>query len=176
MNEGRVRVGWRTVVGFVLFTLSILWPVVIPVLPFLGASTAMTAAISGFMLLAAEVMMISAAAIAGKEGFAVIKGTLSGFLKTYGPPREVNRIRYTIGLIMFAAPLVFAWAAPYFGHHLPGYEDGQLIYAIVGDILLLSSLFVLGGGFWDKLHALVKHDAYAVIPDELTAVEKPEGA
>ena len=75
---------------------------------------------------------------------------------------------------MFATPLAFGWAAPYFGNHLPGFEHGRLIYAIVGDVLLLISLFVLGGGFWAKLRSLFKHDAYAVIPDEPAAERTSE--
>jgi hypothetical protein len=35
------------------------------------------------------------------------------------------------------------------------------VYVIGGDVLLVSSLFVLGGEFWDKLRALFVHDARA---------------
>jgi len=161
---------WRVKVGFAIFVASIGWPVLIPVLPLVGVSATATAAFSGVMLVAAEFMLLAGAAIAGKEGFAFIKATVFGFLKSYGPPSEVSRTRYRIGLVMFATPLAFGWAAPYFGHHLPGFDDGQLIYAIAGDVLLLISLFVLGGGFWDKLRSLFKHNAYAVIPESV-----PEG-
>ena len=75
---------------------------------------------------------------------------------------------------MFATPLVFGWASPYFAHHIPGFEAGRLIYAVVFDVLLLISLFVLGGGFWDKLRSLFKHGAYAVIPDKPAAAGKSE--
>jgi hypothetical protein len=34
----------------------------------------------------------------------------------------------------------------------------------VGDLLLISSLFVLGGDFWDKLRALFVHGAKVQIP------------
>jgi len=169
MSDKRPKVGWQVQVGFAIFVASIGWPVLLPVLPLLGVSTTTTAAFGGIMLVAAEVMLIAGAAIAGKEGFAFIKKTVFGFLRSYGPPREVSRTRYTIGLVMFTVPLVFGWASPYFGHHIPGFESGRLIYAIVFDVLLLISLFVLGGNFWDKLRSLFKHDAYAVIPDEPAA-------
>jgi hypothetical protein len=165
MSDEQPQFGWRAKVGFAIFVASIGWPVFMPILPLLGVSTTATAAFSGVMLVAAEVMLVAAAAIAGKEGFAVIKATVFGFLRSYGPPREVSRARYTIGLLMFTTPLAFGWASPYFGHHLPGFEGGQLIYAIVFDLMLLTSLFVLGGGFWDKLRSLFKYSAYAVIPD-----------
>ncbi len=116
--------------------------------------------------MAAEILLIAAAAVAGKEGFALIKAWVFAFLRTYGPPRKVGRRRYSIGLVMFAIPLAFAWATPYLGHFVPGFAYGQLIYALSLDVLLLTSLFVLGGEFWDKLRSLFRHNAYAVIPHE----------
>jgi hypothetical protein len=174
MSDEQPQAGWRVKLGLAIFVASIGWPVLIPALLLLGVSTTTTAAISGVMVVAAEFMLVAGAAVAGKEGFAFIKAKIFGFLKSYAPPTEVSRLRYTIGLVMFATPLAFGWAAPYFGHHFPGFEQGQLIYAIVGDVLLLISLFVLGGGFWDKLRSLFKHDAYAVIPDEPAAERKSE--
>lgn len=174
MSDERPQFGWRVKVGLSIFVVSIGWPILIPILPLLGVSATATAAVSGVMLVAADVMLVAAAAIAGKEGFAVIKATVFRFLRPYGPPREVSRARYTIGLVMFITPLAFGWASPYFGHHLPGFDGGQLVYAITGDVLLLASLFVLGGGFWDKLRSLFKHDAYAIILDGHTAERTSE--
>jgi hypothetical protein len=166
MGDKQPQAGWRVKVGLAIFAASIGWPVLIPILLLLGVSKTVTAAVSGFMLVAAEFMLLGAAAIAGKEGFSLIKDTVFGFLKSHGPPSKVSRTRYTIGLVMFMTPLAFGWVSPYFGRHLPGYEAGRVIYAIVFDVLLFSSLFVLGGGFWDKLQSLFKFNAYTVIPDE----------
>jgi hypothetical protein len=166
MSDEQVQVGWRVRVGFAIFVASISWPVLIPILPLLGASTTATATFSGVMLIAAEVMLIAGAAIAGKEGFAFIKAKVFGVLKSYGPPREVSRTRYIIGLVMFTTPLAFGWVSPYVAQHLPGFTDNRLIYAIPFDVLLLISLFVLGGAFWDKLRSLFMHDAYAVLPSK----------
>ena len=121
------------------------------------------------MVVAAELMLVAGAAVAGKEGFAFIKGKVFGWLRRYGPPRTVSRRRHRIGLAVFALPLAFGWAAPYLGNHLPGFDTKKLFYAISGDVLLLSSLFVLGGDFWDKLRSLFRHDANAVIPDKPAA-------
>ena len=119
------------------------------------------------MVVAAELMLIAGAAIAGKEGFAFIKATAFGFLRSHAPPREVSRSRYKIGLMMFATSLIFGWASPYFGHHLPGFETNALVYAIAGDALLLIALFVLGGAFWEKLRSLFQYNAHAIFPDKL---------
>jgi hypothetical protein len=65
---------------------------------------------------------------------------------------------------MFAVPIVGGWAAPYMMHHLPGYESRPFLYALPGDVLLVASLFVLGGEFWDKLRSLFVHGAKARFP------------
>ena len=171
MSDEQPEFGWRVRVGFALFVVSIGWPVLIPILPLLGVSTTATAAFGGVMLVAAEFMLIAGAAIAGKEGFAFIKAKVFGFLKSYGPPREVSRTRYNIGLVMFTTPLAFGWVSPYVAQHLPGFTDNRLIYAMPLDVVLLVSLFVLGGGFWDKLRSLFRHDAYAVIPSRASRGE-----
>jgi len=166
--------GWRTWLGLALFVVSIGWPVLIPILPLLGASATVTASFSGAMIVLADLMLLLGAAVAGQEGFAFIKARVFGILRSCDPPRNVSRTRYTIGLMMFAAPMIFGWASPYFGHHLPGFESGALIYAVAGDVLLLISLFILGGAFWDKLRSLFQHNAYAIFPDKLATEGEPQ--
>ena len=163
------KTGWRVKVGFAIFVTSIGWPVLIPILPLLGVSGTAIATFSGAMLVAAEFMILAGAAIAGKDGFAFIKAKVFGFLKSYGPPKKVSRTRYTIGLVMFVVPLLLGWASPYFGHHIPGFKEHTMTYAVGGDVLLLISLLVLGGDFWDKLQSLFVHDATAVIPEKPSA-------
>ena len=174
MTVEQPHANWRTTVGIAILVASIGWPVLIPILPLVGVSTTATAAFSGVMVVAADLMLIAGAAIAGKAGFASIKAKVFGLLRLCGPPREVSRRRYTIGLVIFSIPLAFGWASPYFGHHIPGFASGQLICAVALDILLLISLFVLGGDFWDKLRALFDHNAYAVIPSTSAAERTPD--
>jgi hypothetical protein len=169
MKEDQSRTGWRVKVGFVIFVASIGWPVLLPILPLLGVSGTTVAAFVGVMMVAAEIMLLAGVAIAGKDGFAFIKSKVFGLLKSYGPPKKVRRTRYTMGLVMFALPVLLGWASPYFGHHIPGYDEHPLIFAITGDVLLLIGLFLLGGDFWDKLRSLFFYDATAVIPDEAAA-------
>lgn len=165
MTEGQTGVGWRVKAGFVVFVASLAWPVLLPILPLLGASGATVAAFAAIMAVAAEIMLLAGAALAGKEGFALIKSRVFGFLKTLGPPKGVSRARYSMGLVLFTLPLLFGWASPYFGHHIPGFDEHPLTFATAGDVVLLISLFVLGGDFWDKLRALFVHGARAVFPE-----------
>mgnify|MGYP000308387332 CR=1 FL=1 len=147
--------GWRLKLGVALFGLSIALPVLgLPLVAAMGLWAAPVATVSGAMLVGAEVLGIVAVAVMGKSGYGYIMNRVFGFLKQYGPPAEVSRTRYTIGLVMFAVPIVLGWLAPYAADLIPGYLGNQLTYAIVGDLLLLVSLFVLGGNFWDKIRAL----------------------
>jgi hypothetical protein len=157
--------GWRLKFGVAVFGLSIVLPVLgVPLVAAMGLSAATVATISGALLAGSEVLGIVAVAVMGKSGYAYIKNRVFGFLKQYGPPAEVSRARYTVGLIMFAVPIVFGWVAPYAADLVPGYPGNEFTYAIIGDLLLLVSLFVLGGDFWDKLRALFIRGAKVVFP------------
>ena len=156
--------GWRIKVALILLLVSFGWPVLLPVLPFVGFSGTAIAAFSGAMLVMGELLLVSAVAIAGKQGFAYIKAKVFGILKAYGPPKTVSRTRYIIGLVIFMVPVLVGWGTPYFGDYIPGYQENEFTVAIVGDVLLLVSLGVLGGDFWDKIRSLFLPSARAMIP------------
>jgi hypothetical protein len=151
---------WRFKSGVALFVLSIAVPLIgIPIVTSLGVSAAVTASVSGVLLVGAEIMGILAVVVMGKEGYAYIKSRVFGFLKQYGPPQKVSRRRYRLGLVMFSVPILFGWVSIYAGQLIPGFTDNPLPFALCGDILLLASLFVLGGNFWDKIRALFIYDS-----------------
>lgn len=95
----------------------------------------------------------------GKQGFIHLKEIVAKYFKKYGPAERVTRNRYRFGLILFILPLLMAWTLPYVGHLLPFYQENLLTFSIAGDVLFVSSLFVLGGEFWDKLQALFVYEA-----------------
>ena len=176
-NDKRPAAGWRIRVAFALFIVSIFWPVLVPIMPLIGISGGQIAAFSGAMVVLAEVMILAGVAIAGKEGFAYVKAKVMGILKAYGPPKTVGPTRYAVGLVMFAVPLVVGFLSPYLEHFqaaqflpqavaefVPGRAENVLTLALVFDIMLVTSLFVLGGDFWDKLRSLFIHDARATFP------------
>jgi hypothetical protein len=152
--------GWRLKLGAVLFGLSILLPILgIPVVTAFGLSAGMIASVSGVILVAAEVIGLLAIAVMGKPGYTYIKSRVFGFLKQYGPPRKVSRLRYNIGLVMFSVPILFGWVSIYAAELIPGFTRHPLPYAIGGDILLVAGLVMLGGNFWDKIRSLFVYDA-----------------
>ena len=147
--------GWGLKLGVAIFVLSIILPVVgIAAVAALDLSPTITATVSGASLMGGEVLGLLAVVIMGKQGYLYIKSRIFRFLKRHGPPQEVSRGRYNIGLVMFCIPLLFAWVSVYAADYIPGFLENPLPYAIGGDLLLIVSLFVLGGDFWDKLKAL----------------------
>ena len=154
--------GWRFKASLALFIFSIVVPAAgLLLVGTLGLSVTLTATVSGALLMGGELLGIAAVAIMGKPGYEYIKTRFFGFLKRYGPSQQVGRVRYNLGLIMFCTPILFAWLSLYLGDYIPGYAHDPLPYALAGDILLLASLFVLGGDFWDKLRSLFVHNAVA---------------
>jgi hypothetical protein len=164
---GQAAGGWRLKLGVAIFLFSIILPVAgVPIVSSFDLSTTMTATFSGALLVTAEILGVLAIAVMGKSGFAFIKNSVFGFLKQYGPPDRVSRLRYTVGLVMFGIPLLFALMSGYIADHIPGLTQNPLPYAIAGDITLIFSLFVLGGDFWDKVQALFLYDAKVVVDEE----------
>ena len=154
------KAGWRLRLGLFIFILGFLSPLSIPLVTSSGLSTEWKTIISGALAVGIpEIFSIAAIAIMGKSGFNYIKERFFGFIKKYGPPERVSQTRYRIGLVMFSLPLLFGWIGPYISPHIPGYEANRFVLNIIGDLLLVSSLFVLGGEFWDKVRGLFVHDA-----------------
>ena len=157
-----IEFGWKLKLGLALFIISILIPLLgIPVITGLSLSTTLTTTISGAMLMTGELLGVTSVAVMGKPGFAFIKARVAGIIKQYGPPQTVSRTRYTIGLFMFVLPVLFGWVMPYVADYIPGLSDHLLVYALTGDVILICSLFVLGGDFWDKLSSIFIYDAKA---------------
>jgi hypothetical protein len=144
--------------GGSVFVAGLLTPLLVPLVAVSELATEWKAGLSGLLLLGIpELFMLAAVAVLGKEGFAYLKGKLFGMLGRVAPPDVVSRRRHRIGLLMLLAPLVIGWLAPYVGHLIAAYAENRLLVAVLGDLLLLGSLIVLGGDFWDRLRALFVH-------------------
>jgi hypothetical protein len=157
--------GWRFRLGLTIFVIGFISPLSIPLVTASGLPSQWKAVISGALAVGIpEVFSIVAIAIMGKSGFNYMKERIFRFLKKHGPPDVVSRTRYRIGLVMFTLPVLFGWLGPYVSHYIPGYEANQFVVSAVGDLLFVSSLFVLGGDFWDKVRALFIYGAKAQFP------------
>ena len=159
--------GWRFRLGLALFVLSCISPLAIPLVTVLNLPLAWKATISGFLLVGLpEVFALLAVAVLGKAGFSYLKGKFFAIFKKYTLPRGVSRGRYRLGLIMFIIPLVLGWVGAYVGYLIPAYVEHRFAVNFAADLLWLSSLFVLGSDFWDKVRALFIYRAKAVIPQQ----------
>jgi hypothetical protein len=85
-------------------------------------------------------------------------------LKRALPAGKVSRLRYNIGLGLLIPHVIFAYLTFYAPHWLPGYDEHRVTMNMTADFLLVITLFILGGEFWEKLRALFIYDAKAGIP------------
>ncbi|MFC1798369.1 transporter suffix domain-containing protein [Thermodesulfobacteriota bacterium] len=167
-SEQQTGLPWRLKLGIAVFIVGFLSPLLIPVVKSIEIPTAWKVTISGALAVGVpEIFAIVAVAIMGKPGFNAMKAYFFKMVKPYSPPDQVSHTRYRIGLVMFVLPLLFGWLAPYVPSFIPGYDLQVLMANMLGDIMFISSLFVLGGNFWDKVRALFVHDATTKFPDHL---------
>jgi hypothetical protein len=173
MTNDPVHPDWRFRIGVIVFVVSWCSPLLIPLVTASGLPAHWKTIISGALAVGIpEIGTILAIAIMGKSGFDTMKKRIFGFLKKHGPPDRVGLARYRIGLVMFVMPLLFGWLSPYLQGLVPQIDAYRNVLAITGDLLLIGSLFVLGGNFWDKVRSLFVHDAIAVMPEK-SGSEKP---
>ena len=169
-NKDRVMVlpsSKKLFIAGTIFITGFLSPLLIPVVTSSNLSTGWKATLSGLLALGIpELFMVIAAAVAGKEGFGYIKSKIFGIFKKYGPPDTVGKTRYKIGLVLFLIPFLAGWLIPYISNLIPSYEENRILINIVGDVVLITSLFILGGDFWDKLRSLFVYGVKVIFPHD----------
>ena len=153
----------RIVAGVAVFALG--WIVTLAIVPVITASSLSASAqatVSGVVVFVGpKIGVLAAIAILGKPGFNYLKRKAFGFLK---PPAEVGPVRYRIGLVMFVAAMVFGLLERYLGYFMANEIAAEIRSSLAIDVLLLASILVLGGDFWDKIRALFIREAKAQFP------------
>jgi hypothetical protein len=158
--------------GIIVFAVGFLSPLLIPIVAGMNLPLAWKATLSGLLSVGVpEVFTIAAIALMGKKGFRYLKSRIFEFFKKRAPSDRVSRTRYRFGLVMFVVPLLFGWLGPYVPNMIPGYAFQRLGVNLCGDLIFVSSLFVLGGDFWDKIRALFIHEATAHLPESKTVLQ-----
>lgn len=153
-------VSWQLKLGMCLLGLSILIPLCgISVVTTMAMSATKTATISGILLVGSEFLGVLAIGVMGKDGYAFFKQRVVGLIKPYAPLQTVSRKRYIFGLFLFILPILFGWLSVYTAKFIPGFTNYPLLYTVGGDLMLLTSLYILGGDFWDKIRGLFIYDA-----------------
>jgi len=131
----------------------------------------------GILFFAPEVGTLIGVALMGKENLERFKAVVFKFLGRIKPPGGVGKLRYQIGLVMFFVPLVPTYVQAFKPEWLPDNSPLRWQVKIAADVIFIASFFVLGGDFWDKLHALFTWDArVANTGDQESAneTEKPQ--
>ena len=160
--------GWRFKVGVGLFALMILLWLLIPIEAALKMSAGTIAATTAGIAVTNKVILLIAIAVMGKAGFQELKGRAFGHVKHLAPATVVSPTRYRIGLVMFCLPLLQGLLETWASHIAPQVVANRLWVDLVMDAMLIASVFVLGGNFWDKLRALFVREARAAFPEDTT--------
>lgn len=124
----------------------------------------------GFILAAfwisAPLMKVISIAVLGKSSYLWIQYQMRHFYYHVAKAHKVSKTRYNIGLVLFIVPFI----PNYFLAYAPNlFPDAYLVRSIIHgffDLIFISSLFVLGGDFWDKLRALFIYTAKARFEEE----------
>ena len=153
-NSNRVRL----ILGGGILVASILSPLLILKGLNSDLSTTLKSVLSGLLAIGfPEIFMIVAMAIMGMQGYRYPKDQFFKRLNNVSPDR-VSRTRYRIGIVLFSIPLILGFLQPYLAYYLPRLTNLPLIYTVLMDLMLLLSLFVLGGDFWEKHRGLFRYD------------------
>ena len=111
-----------------------------------------------------EVGTLIGAAVMGKENYELFRIKAAALLRRIKPAGDVSLARHRIGLGMFLLPLVPAYLQAFKPGWLPDGSPFRWQAMVIAHLACIAGLFVLGGDFWDKLHALFSHTSRAIEP------------
>lgn len=153
---------WKFYLGIALFTYSwIPYIFVFMIMPFLDFTTTEALSISSITLISAESAFAISIVLLGKDFMNMIKAKFKGLFSKKGSStssKPISKLRYRIGIILFlltiAIPSILTEIVLYYD-----YVDviglNNLLYIFLSfDVIFISSLFILGGEFIDKLREL----------------------
>lgn len=161
-SPGLGQAGWRFGIGIVLIVCGYAALALIPLVAGADLGVGLKTGLTGFLALMPVLTKVAAIAVMGKPGFNLLKTHLFKFLGKFRPAEQVSRRRYRAGLILFVLALLFGSLLPYLPGMLIDWQANELFWSLFSDAMLIVSLFVLGGEFWNKLAALFDYNAKVV--------------
>jgi len=158
---------WRFKLGIAILCLMLSLWLLVPLAAAADVPRSTIAAITGALFIINKVLLLLVIAVMGKAGFQELKQHVFGYMSGLVPSAEleVSVTRHRIGLVMFCLPLVCSFLEPYIDSFAPGLRPNSWALQLLGDALLVSSFFVLGGNFWEKLRALFIRTARVTTAD-----------
>lgn len=166
--------GMRFYIGMALFIASFFMLPIGLVLKGFVASHFWKGFIVAAFWISAPLMKISSIAVMGKPSYLWIQYKMHLYRRK-AVPDQVSRTRYNIGLFLFIFPFVPNYILAYSPNLFPDAYYYRMFIHFFFDVMFISSLFVLGGNFWDKLRSLFMYTAKAKFTDSHSGPENPEG-
>ena len=159
MEPPRAR-GWKFYIGLALFVYSFGTIGIAAVVPFLFSPT-LAATLVTCVVASGEIGFWVSAALLGKPFIDALKAKLAAlFVRQVSPaPRPISKRRHVFGLVLFSLSFVtyyIAMATPFLRLEKSTELRAIVVVAITGELLFVSSLFVLGGEFWGRIKALYR--------------------
>lgn len=153
----------RLILSAIVFLVGQLSPLItIPLVSGYSLAPEMFAIISGILFTAIPPLFtLTSVALVGKDGFMQLRSLALGWIRSVIFSRRISKARYQVGLVLFVIPFLMAWVSPYL-RAVTNKPAGSLGPAIIGDAILITSLFVLGEDFWEKLRQLFVYNEYKI--------------
>jgi hypothetical protein len=102
-----VFVGWRSKTGLFLFILALVSPLFVPLVLTTDRPGEMRVAIAGLLLFGLPMaLMLVVLALLGQPAFLFLRSRIA---KKNLPAEPVSVIRYRIGLVLLAIPVLVSW-------------------------------------------------------------------
>jgi hypothetical protein len=149
--------GWQPRAGLLLFILALVSPLLGPFVLATDLPKEVKVSIVALLLIGLPMaLMLAVVALMGQPAFLFLRSHIAN---RDLPPSPVGVVRYRIGLVLLCITVIVSWLSPIVSDHVAGIGASRVFVGAVADGLLLLSLFVLGGEFWAKVHALFVYHA-----------------
>lgn len=154
---------WKYYLGILLFILSFVpYVIVFCIMPFLSLSAAQYLAASSILLISAEGIFVLSVMLLGKTIIDAIKAAIKTIFKSaFTQHKPISYSRYIIGLVMFFASLIYPTLVIelilFFDKAAEVGKFNMMLILFSGDVIFITSFFVLGGEFIAKLKLAFKY-------------------
>ena len=160
VSERAIPLGWRPGLGLLLLILALVSPLLAPLALASDLPEAPRRALAGLLLFGVPMALIVVVmGLVGAPAYLFITSRVAGQGAGAVP---VGVGRYRIGLVLLSLGVLVSWIEPLVSPGHPAVAARRVLIGTLADGVVLASLFVLGAGFWDKVHALFVREARVV--------------